>query len=293
VTDLSDFQLLKTPSVEEAPGPVEEPPRPVEEPPRRRAVGLPIAIALLVAASAVATYIVFSRLSPRSEPAAVTSQTNDGTTVRVDPVAPVVLPPLDQTDAVVRKLMEAITANPQVAAWLATDHLVRNFTAGVTDVAGGATPTRLLPMWRLSSSFRSVPRGKDLIIDPRSYERYDTLAAAAASLDPQASARVYKTLKPRIDEASRDLGDASFDRTLERAIVLLLGTPDVSDPIRLRPKGTGYALADPALESLAPAQKLLLRTGPRNVQRFKDSLRAFALAIGIPDSRLPARSQTQ
>lgn len=281
MSDLSEFQLLKTPSVE-------------AELPRRRAVGVPIAIGLLVLASAAASYIVFSRFPSRSETAAVTvASPADAGAARTEQAAPVVLPPLDQTDGAVRRLMEAITSNPQIAAWLATDHLVRHFTAGVIDVAGGATPARLLPMWRPASPFQVVPRGKELILDPRSYERYDALAAAAASMDPRASARVYATLKPRIDEASRDLGDATFDRSFERAITLLLGTPDVSDPIRVKPKGLGYVFADPAIEALAPAQKQLVRTGPRNVHVFKASLRAFALAIGIPESRLPARPPTR
>ena len=184
------------------------------------------------------------------------------------------------------KLVEAMTSNAHIASWLATDHLIRNFTAGVTKVAEGSTPARWLPMWRPSSPFRVVQRGADTVIDPRSYERYDALAAAATSLDPQACARVYATLKPRIEEASRELGNASFDRSLERGIELLLSTPDVKDPILVRPRGIGYVFADPALEALAPAQKLLLCTGPRNVQTFKASLRAIGLALGIPEGRL-------
>jgi len=277
VSDLSDFQLLKTPAV--------------GEPTRQRAIGLPIVIALLVAASAVATYFVFSRFS-RSGSVAVSQPAAPAAPAAAAPEAPVALPPLDETDPVVRKLMETITSNPQIAAWLATDHLVRHFTAGVIDVSGGATAVRWLPMWRPSSSFRVVQRCRDLIIDPRSYERYDMLAAAAASMDAAGSARVYATLKPRIEEAAKELGEGSFDRALERAIVLLLSTPDVSDPIRVRQKGVGYAFVDPALEALAPAQKQLLRTGPRNVQRFKTSLRAIATAMGIPDSRLPSPSRT-
>jgi DUF3014 family protein len=283
VSDLSDFQLLKTPSVDASPS--------AEAPARQRAIGLPIVIALLVAASAVATYVVFSRFSPRSASVAVTQPVAPAVTTPATAEAPPVLPPLDETDPVVRKLMETITSNPQIAAWLATDHLVRHFTAGVIDVSGGATAVRWVPMWRPASSFRVAQRGRDLIIDPRSYERYDALAAAAASVDAAGAARVYTTLKPRIEEAARELGEGSFDRALERAIVLLLSTPDVNDPIRIRQKGVGYAFADPALEALAPAQKQLLRTGPRNVQRFKTSLRAIAGAMGIPDSRLP-RSQT-
>jgi hypothetical protein len=287
VSDLSDFQLLKTPSVDE---PTRQPS--VDEPTRQRAIGLPIVIALLVAASAVATYFVFSRFAPRSGPAAVTQPAAPAAAPAAVQEPPVVLPPLDETDPVVRKLMEAVTSSPQIAAWLATDHLVRHFTNGVIDVAGGATAVRWLPMWRPSSSFHVVQRGRDLIIDPRSYERYDRLAAAGASVDAAGAARVYMTLKPRIEEAARELGEGSFDRALERAIVLLLSTPDVNDPIRVRAKGVGYAFVDPALEALAPAQKQLLRTGPRNEQRFKTSLRAIATAMGIPDSRLP-RSKTQ
>ena len=58
-------------------------------------------------------------------------------------------------------------------------------------------------------------------IDSRSYERYDRLAAAAASIDPAGASSLYGTLKPRIEEAAAQLGLSgdSFDRALERAIV--------------------------------------------------------------------------
>jgi hypothetical protein len=48
-----------------------------------------------------------------------------------------------------------------------------------------------------------------------------------------------------------------------------------------------YAFASPALEQLSPAQKLLIRTGPANARRIQARLRAIALALGIPASRLP------
>ncbi len=57
---------------------------------------------------------------------------------------PIELPPLDQTDALVRRLVGALSSNPRVAAWLATDGLVRNFTVVVENLAAGRTPGRLL-----------------------------------------------------------------------------------------------------------------------------------------------------
>ena len=43
--------------------------------------------------------------------------------------------------------------------------------------------------------------------------------------------------------------------------------------------GAHYAFADPHLEGLRPAQKLLLRTGPRNQRALKRALRDFVLAL--------------
>ena len=201
------------------------------------------------------------------------------------------LPPLDETDAVVRDLVKALSSHPGVAAWLTTNHLIRNFTVVVANIAEGKTPSRHLTTLRPSSSFRVMERGSDVVIDPRSYERYNTIAAAAASIDPAGGARLYGTLKPRIEDAYRELGvpDTPFDRTLERAIVVLLSTPVREDQIRVEPRGIGYAFAAPELEGLTHAQKQLLRMGPRNARAIQAALRDVALALGIPAERLPAR----
>ena len=144
-------------------------------------------------------------------------------------------------------------------------------------------------MLRPASGFETAGRDGDLRVSPRSYQRYDDLADAMASIDAAGAARLYGTLKPRIEEAYRDLGypDTSFDSTLERAIVLLLKTPASDGGARLEPKGIGYAYVDPALEGLTGAQKQLLRTGPRNVRIIQSSLREIAIALGIPSERLP------
>src|SRR5262249_41954725 len=126
--------------------------------------------------------------------------------------------------------------------------------------------------------------------DPRSYQRYHALTEAVASIDARGAASLYATLKPRIEEAGRELGlrDAPFDRTLERAIVLLLETPVRSGPARLRQHGgVGFAFANPDEENLAPAQKQLLRMGPDNARVVQAKLRDIALALGIPAERLP------
>ena len=277
-----DYELLKTP---------DEPPR---QAPPRRPVGLWIVVAGLIAATAIAAYIVFGG---RQTSAPVTTAPERVEASRpLQPLggdaAPIVLPPLDQSDPLVRELVREISSHPRIAAWLATDGLIRNFTVVVANVAEGKTPAAHLRVLRPLSSFQVVERGGDLYVDPRSYERYDGLAAAVASIEAAGAARLYATLKPRIEEAYRDLGfpTTSFDRTLERAVVLLLETPVLDAAVRTRvePRGIGYGFADRDLEALTAAQKQLLRMGPRNVRIIQSSLREIARALGIPAERLPA-----
>jgi len=271
--DVSDYELFKT----------------TQEPGRtRRSAALWIVVALILGAALVTLlFLVWNRRA--IPPPAVTR--NEAPAHPPRPLGgdaePISLPPLNATDALVRELVSKVSSHPRVAAWLATEDLIRDFTIGVANVAQGESAARQLTVLRPSSTFQVISRGNDLVVDPRSYKRYDAVAAAAASIDPAGVARVYASLKPRIDEAARELGDASFDRTLERAIVQLLNTPVVDDPILVQTKGIGYSFVDPKLEALTGAQKHLLRTGARNERTIQESLRNIALALGIPPERLP------
>jgi hypothetical protein len=279
--EIRDVELLKT-TDEQLPG---------DAPPGRRTAWL--AVAALVVIIAIAAYFVFGRRAQRpvaqaTKPVQVTQQSVKPLGGEADSI---VLPPLDETDAVVRELVAKLSSHPAVAAWLTTEGLVRNFTVVVANVVEGRTPAVHLRTVRPATKFQVIERGGEIYIDPRGYHRYDHVAAAAASIDPAGAARLYSTLKPRIEDAYRELGapDGTFDRALERAIVVLLKTPVVDGPIRLVNHGAvGYAFAAPELEALSPPQKLLLRAGPANVRAVKSALRAIAIALGIPAERLPA-----
>lgn len=277
--DWADEDLLK--STAEIPAPA---------PPRRRAATL-ILIAALLGAAGGAWYAGFGnwgRDDLQTTAAPKTPAAGADYALGSDPFS-VDVPPLDESDSVVAGLVAKLSSHPRVAAWLATKGLIRNFTVVVTNIAEGQAPAALVPSLRPSSSFNVVQRGAATYIDPQSYERYTPLADAVASVDPAGSARLYATLKPRLGEAYRDLGIAEplFDRTLERAIVLLLNTPVVDQPVAVKPKGLGYGFADDRLERLTPAQKQLLRMGPENTRTIQRRLREIGLALGIPSERLP------
>ena len=194
----------------------------------------------------------------------------------------IALPPLADMDPLIRRLVGGLSSSPVVAAWLTTDDLLRSFTVSVENIASGATPARRLSVIRPAGSFRVIDGDDDMLIDPRSYDRYTSLASAVDSLDAQGVARLYSTVKPRIEEAYAELGrQRSFDVTLEEAIVAMLRTPAVDGNVRLVPRGALYAYENPQIERLTAAQKQLARMGPRNVRTIQAKLREIAVALGI------------
>ena len=200
-----------------------------------------------------------------------------------EPAPAAEVPPLDQSDAFVRDLVRALSSHPVIASWLTTDQLIRNFAVSVRNVAEGDTPARHLNTIAPARSFQIRRERGAIYIDEASYARFDGHAAAVSGLDPKQTAELYRLLKPRIEEAYREVAGpgADFERDLRTALTSLLQTPVVDRPIELKPTIAGYDYADPSLQSLSPAQQQLLRMGPTNARRIQQSLRAIASAMGI------------
>jgi hypothetical protein len=202
------------------------------------------------------------------------------------------LPPLSQLDAYVRPLLAALSRRPELAALLATDDLVRRFVVSVDAIGRGATPARQVRAVAPREPFAVRSDGGALVIAPSSYARYDGLVRLVEDMDPQRLARLYGQLKPRLEEAHRELGvDGTFDDAMIRALTHLLDTPTIPAAPRVQVgKGTNYRYADADLEQLSAAQRQLLRLGPERAARVKARLREFAGALGVPSERLSANS---
>lgn len=248
------------------------------------------AVAVLAAAGAYYWYQREPAQAPTRTPAAQSRGTAPAQRGPGEPGEDIPLPPLDESDDVVRQLVRRLSAHPTVAAWLTTDGLIRNFTVVTVNIANGGHPEKHLRKLAPSEAFLTRGTEGKQAIDPRSYARYDDFADAVSAVDARGAARLYATLKPRIEEAYAELGEpaASFDDVLERAIVQLLRVPVVQDPIALTPKPMSYAYANPQLEALTPPQKHLLRMGSKNVAMIQAKLREIAGYLGIPASNLPA-----
>jgi len=262
------------------------------EPPGSGTGFWPIIIVVILGLSAGVLYFVYRAKTPA--PQNVAQSTGDVARPparhAAEPGDAIDLPPLEQSDAVVRSLVEKLSSHPVVAAWLTTNGLIRNLTVVIANIADGETPAKHLRPLKLSGDFATKTSRGLMFIDSSSYHRYDGIAAAVGALDARGVARFYATIKPRIDDAYHELAgsDPDFDRTVERAIVVLLRTPVVDDDVQLQSTSkVTYAFAKPEFQDLSAAQRQFLRMGPQNVRLVKAKLRQVAGFLGIPDSALP------
>ena len=199
------------------------------------------------------------------------------------------LPKLEESDGFVRGQAAPLSTDPVFAAWLKADNLLARFAAAAGMIGQGAVPRDALSFMAPRRKFKIRERGGYLFADPRGFARYDAAADAIGSLDAAAAARLFQKYKPLFQEAYQGLGEGKGDvrDALVRAARELLNTPAVGDGAPLKEKGIGYAYVDDALERLSPAQKQLLRMGPKNQAAVQAKLREFSLALGVPDSSIP------
>jgi len=192
---------------------------------------------------------------------------------------------LNTSDAVVRELVSALSANPKLAAWLVNEDLIRRFTAAVDNVAAGKSPASQLEFLRPKQGFKVTSSGDGtFVIDSASYQRYDVVAAVVASLDTAGTAALYQELKPLIDDAYAEISPPGkkFDDRLEAAFDQLLAVPVLDGPQQVNQLIVTYAWSDEQIEGLSAAQRQFLRMGPDNVSTVQATLGQIRAALATP-----------
>jgi hypothetical protein len=197
--------------------------------------------------------------------------------------APATGAPVDERTQ--RSLVEAISANPLYRQLIGEGDLLRRWAIVTENVAGDVVPRKPLAALAPKEPFSVVRRGGEIVLDPRSYQRYDLVGDAVASLDVEAFALAYAALRPALELAYRGLGypDGSIDRVTARALARIeRASPRDGDLLLVEGPGAIYAYADPKLEQLGDVEKQLLRMGPRNGRILQEKARAISRALGFP-----------
>lgn len=272
-----------------------------EPPPAPPRDGLPLGpialVVVLVAAIAVIGGLAFRKSPPPppspttssaaapTPPDATPSPSPSGASPGVVPL-PSGLPTLDASDSFVRELAKGLSTHAQLALWLAAHDLVRTLTVVVENVANGQTPRVHLGFLSPKEPFAVLRKQGRVVIDPRSYARYDDLVDGFASLDTEGCATLYRRLEPLFDAAYRDLGypAGGFRSGMGRALAMLEAAPALDGDVgvsTVKRARVVYEYEDRRVESLTAAQKQLVRLGPRNVRKVQAKLRALRNALDV------------
>jgi hypothetical protein len=197
----------------------------------------------------------------------------------------------------------AAELNPTLAEWLKEADLIRRLAAAVNLVAAGESPSPVLAFlgpkapFKVEEVWKKAPppkksakkKGKrskkvlppsmpeEIYIDPASYARYDGVATVVGSLDAAALGAALPEVLPYFDAAYAVIGrpGTSFSGALKQAVQRLTAVQLPVGKVALKAQGPLYHFADPALEQLSPAEKHLLRMGPKNAAVIQAALKTF------------------
>lgn len=209
---------------------------------------------------------------------------------------------IEEGNALLAKAAHGIPNTAKLRQLLVREGMLGILVAAVTMVAEGATPAPMLtflgPVGRFTviekpEAIRGrkgrshAPRGEKkvhLFVSPASYARYDAPTALLTAMEPTAAAKKYRELRPYLDAAYKVIGmpGTEFEGVLTGAIQRLVSVKLQHGPVELERHAVLYRYKDPALEALTPAEKQLLRMGPKNGEIVQRYLRAFSQAAGLP-----------
>jgi hypothetical protein len=207
---------------------------------------------------------------PEVEPAPEQQAEPSGLT----PLLPISLPELDDSDPAMLKLAEYLVKNPDLAALLVPNDVIRRLVVTVDNLAGRGIPVNRLPVKLPEGAFIAGKAGDQFVIDPRNYARYRRYVALLDGLDSHDLVNAYVHFYPLFQQAYRELGypQGFFNDRLIAVIDDVLKTPEVRDPVRLEQPVVFYTYADDRLEALSAGQRQLLRMGPDNAAAIKRKL---------------------
>ncbi|HKB53524.1 MAG TPA: DUF3014 domain-containing protein [Ramlibacter sp.] len=179
-----------------------------------------------------------------------------------------------------------------VATFVLTDDFPRRLVATVDNLGRSHAPSVLWPIAPTPGRFTVDESGAQANIAAENSSRYTPFVLLVETIDIRRAVDFYRSVYPLLQNAYQELGFPRryFNDRLIEVIDLLLATPEpqqapsvqlleVRGPVASQRPWVRYEFTDPALQSLAAGQKILIRVGLVNERRLKAKLRDFREAL--------------
>ncbi|WP_411360240.1 DUF3014 domain-containing protein [Pseudidiomarina salilacus] len=188
------------------------------------------------------------------------------------------LPSLNESSEEIRSRIEA---EEQSIEPLRSEQLIRDAVVFVDNLRNGVVVRDAALIEGPQAKFRALEQDGKIYIDPRSYDRYNSIVDWFVSFDTEVMLTLMNDYEPLVREALAEIGypDTDPETVILDAIEVLNATPSVGTVIELSDETVMYRYADPALEALPDAQKQMLRMGPDNIRRVKLKLEQLREAL--------------
>ena len=197
---------------------------------------------------------------------------------------PPALPSLDTSDDFIGERLLLISSKPEFSKWIKTDDLLRRSASYIDGLSNGVTLTKVFPLTPAEGKFATHSSDGVIWLNAGNYELYNRTVNTIVSLPMDSIAKMFHFIRPLLESAFSEMGynPRQMDGIILQAIDVILTTPIVVEPIKLTRDSVVYKFADPALESLLPIQKQLLRAGPENTKRVQQQATALRDALLNP-----------
>lgn len=181
-------------------------------------------------------------------------------------------------------LLERVSPHPLFRKGIALPEPIRRWAVVIENLAQGDSPRRELGLLAPRGGFSVEARGDGLVVAPRSWARYDEVAAVVQSVDARAAASAYRRLHRVLEAAFQVLGyrAGSLDAATARALRRLADAPLAAEDTRVVKADEGYVYEDQQLEQLPEVEKHLLRMGPRNERIVQAKARELLAGLNLP-----------
>ncbi|WP_226668816.1 DUF3014 domain-containing protein [Microbulbifer aggregans] len=191
------------------------------------------------------------------------------------------LPALNDSDKEARDDIISLSSDGTLAKWIVPDEVVRKWVAAVNTATKGELMHKNRPFTNLEGAIAvkdletRTDGARVYVLSQENYQRYDQPVRLFAMVDSDHAVKLYQFWYPRLKQAYGELGlkNKNFHAAVMAAIDQVLAAPEIEGPIKLVRPTVYYKFEDEKLEKLPGLHKLMIRIGPDNAARVKETLK--------------------
>lgn len=189
---------------------------------------------------------------------------------------------LEDSDDSFRKTIEDVSEN--LSDWFNFKHIIRKYLLIMNDISQNQLLYKHRKFLKLPKEIVVKNDSRGLYLAKESYDRFNRLADAIASIDTQKGIDLYITFKPLFEQVYEEFGypeEYKLEDIFLKAAASVLNAPRQKGRVAVVRHSLRYKFSDKNLEALNDVEKLMLRMGPENTKKIQEKLRQLVAAIVI------------